>query len=107
LLLPNDMRISCRPSCPLPHKPTLHSACRASAARMEAGAPPACRLHARVRHHSGKSLTVLHRFFEKLPHRAHHRRGLIQEYVVPAIKLDNPAVRYPATKVLAHGVFAS
>ena len=49
-LLPNDWRISCRPSCPRPHQPTLPSSAPSEgAARVESRAGPACRLHARVR----------------------------------------------------------
>jgi len=48
--LPNDWRISCRPSCPRPHQPTLPSSAPSEgAARVESRAGPACRLHARVR----------------------------------------------------------
>jgi hypothetical protein len=35
---PNDMRISCGPSSPCPHKPTFHSALLARCARAEGGA---------------------------------------------------------------------
>src|SRR5687768_2576788 len=50
LRLPNDWRISCRPSGPDPHKPTLPLLVPPEgAARAEAGAIAACRLHARVR----------------------------------------------------------
>jgi hypothetical protein len=50
---PNEMRISCRPSCRRPHKPTFHSALEEGAAHAEFGASSACRLHARVRRRPG------------------------------------------------------
>jgi hypothetical protein len=47
---PNDMRISCGPSCRRPHKPTLPSfAPSENGARAAPRARPARRLHARVR----------------------------------------------------------
>jgi hypothetical protein len=46
---PNEMRISCRPSCSRPYKLSFHSAFEEPAARAEPCARPACRLHARVR----------------------------------------------------------
>ena len=46
------MRISCGLSCRPAHKPTFHSALRARCGRAETGAPPARRLHARVRRHA-------------------------------------------------------
>jgi hypothetical protein len=42
--LANDWRISCRPSGPRPHNPSLHSALEKGAARVAPRAPPACRL---------------------------------------------------------------
>jgi hypothetical protein len=47
--LPNDMRISCRPSSPRPSQPTFLSAHTVAYARAELCAQPVCRLHAPVR----------------------------------------------------------
>jgi hypothetical protein len=49
VVLANDMRMSCRPSCPRAHRLTFRSALEEPAARAELRACPACRLHARVR----------------------------------------------------------
>jgi hypothetical protein len=47
--LPNEWRISCRPSSPRPDKPTFRNVLTGRCARAELGTLPACRLHARVR----------------------------------------------------------
>jgi hypothetical protein len=48
-LRPNDLRISCGPSCRRPHKPTFRNALKDLRARAGLDAYPARRLHARVR----------------------------------------------------------
>jgi hypothetical protein len=51
--LPNEWRISCRPSSPRPDKPTFRNVLTGRCARAELGTLPACRLHARIRQRRG------------------------------------------------------
>ena len=55
---PNDWRISCKLSSPRPLKPSFLIALTEPAARTELRAPPACRLHARVRRLPARSRAV-------------------------------------------------
>ena len=103
----NDMRISCRLSSLRPHQPTFRSALTEGAARTGPRAPAACRLHARVRHHSDQNLVVLNNHIEESPHGPHDRRPLIEKDVVPAIKLHNTSMRDLASKLLAHQVLTT
>jgi hypothetical protein len=56
---PNEMRISCGPSCRRPHKPLFHRAPSALRARAEPGSYSARRLHARVRRQPEAELRAL------------------------------------------------
>ncbi len=98
----NEMRISCRRSCWRPHQPSFHNTLTKGAARAEFRAHAACRLHARVRHHSDQNLVVLNNPIEESPHGPHDPRPLIEKDVVPAIKLHNTSMRDLASKLLAH-----
>ena len=59
-MLPNGLRISCRPSSYRPHKPTLPLlGPRELSVREEPRPAQACRLHARVRPHERRAPTDL------------------------------------------------